>query len=169
MSARTAVGAAAQPRAVASACELLHLAKQAPARTTRAFACKPEQPAHVVRWLVATAGMARTDRWPIPEVKARTALLPAARGSRASTDPKNPPDLLNPSKGLSMAKTAPVSLKIAPKFVPVAHSLQSAQRTQTRTCETVIARSYTLCEGHVYLGVLRFGRDLPYFRATPSC
>lgn len=168
MSARTAVGAAAQPRAVASACEL-HLAKQAPARTTRAFACKPEQPAHVGRWLVATAGMARTVRWPIPEVKARTAPASAARGSRASTDPKNPPDLLNPSKGLSMAKTAPVSLKIAPKFVPVAHSLQSAQRTQTRTCETVIARSYTLCEGHVYLGVLRFGRDLPYFRATPSC
>jgi hypothetical protein len=130
-------------------------ARSAGSSAATAFACKPKQPAHVVRWLVATAGMARTDRRPTPEVKARTALLPAARGSRASTDPKTPPNLLNQPKGLSMAKTASASVQLARKFVPVAELPKDAQLPQSRTRETVIHRGYTLCEGKVIYRLLR--------------
>jgi hypothetical protein len=45
-----------------------------------------------------------------------------------------------------MAKNARVSLQLARKFVPVAELLKSAHLPQTRTRETVIQRSYTLCE-----------------------
>ena len=71
-----------------------------------------------------------------------------------STDPGTPPDLLNLTKGLSMAKTAPVSLQTASKSVPVSDLLQSAQIPQIRPCGTVFQRSYTLCE--VYNGNRQF-------------
>jgi hypothetical protein len=121
-------------------------ARSAGSSAATAFACKPKQPAHVVRWLVATAGMARTDRRPTPEVKARTALLPAARGSRASTDLKTPLNLFNPPKGISMAKTARAFLQLAMKSVPVVDLLQSAHLPQSRPRKTMLQRTYTLCE-----------------------
>lgn len=121
-------------------------ARSAGSSAATASACKPKQPAHVARWLVATAERARTVRWPIPEVKPCTAQLPAARGSRASTDPNTPPNLLNQPKGLSMAKIARVSLQLAMKSVLVSDSLQSAHLPQTRPRETVSERRYTLCE-----------------------
>jgi len=73
------------------------------------------------------------------------------RSSRPATIPRInglriPPDLLNPLKGLSMAKTAGVSLQLAMKFVPVAELPKGAQIQQSRTRETVIQRRYTLCE-----------------------
>jgi len=62
------------------------------------------------------------------------------------TDPGTPPDLLNPSKGLSMAKIACVSLQLARKSVPVADLPKGAQLPQSRPRETMIRRRYTLCE-----------------------
>lgn len=126
--------------------QVITLARSAGRGVATAFACKPEQLAYAVRWLVATAALARTDRWPFPEVKTRIPQVLGVRGSRASTDPKIPPDLLNPPKGLSMAKTARVSLQLVRKFVPAADSLQSAHLPQTTPGETVIQRGYTLCE-----------------------
>jgi hypothetical protein len=131
------------------------IAPAAAASPSHASPCRPKQPAHVVRWLVATAGMARTDRWPVPEVKPRLPQGPDVRGSRASTDPRTPPDLFNPAKGLSMAKTASASVQLARKFVPVAELPKDAQLPQSRTRETVIHRGYTLCEGKVIYRLLR--------------
>jgi hypothetical protein len=73
-------------------------------------------------------------------------LLPVARGSRASTDLKALPDLLNPPKELSMAKIARVFVRFAMKSVPVIDSLQSAHLPQTTLGKTVTRRGYTLCE-----------------------
>ena len=56
------------------------------------------------------------------------------------------PNLLKPSKGLSMAKTARASLQTSLKFVPVPDLMKSAQIQQTRHSWPSIRRFYTLCE-----------------------
>lgn len=66
---------------------LIALARSAGSCAATAFPCKPKQPAAVVRWLVATAVLARTDRRRFPEVKPSATQVPAVRGSRASTGP----------------------------------------------------------------------------------
>jgi hypothetical protein len=124
----------------------LHLAKQAAVCPAPAFPCKPKQLAHVARWLVATAALARTVRWPFPEVKPSPFQVPDVRGSRASTDPSTPPDLLNPPKGLSMVKTARFLLRPESKFVPVAALLDSPKSNRGIPRKFMIHRSYTLCE-----------------------
>jgi len=93
--------------------------------------------------------LAGARHWPTPEVKAcipSAAAEPSPR--RRTTDPGIPPDLLNPPKGFSMAKTARVSLQLARKFVPVAELPKGAQLPQSRTRETMIQSGYTLCEAH---------------------
>ena len=93
------------------------------------------------------SALTRTRHWPTPEVKPRIPPVciedaPSVR----STDSGTPPDLLNPSKGLSMAKTACVSLQTALKFVPVPDLMKPAQISQTVRCSPSNQRFYTLCE-----------------------
>lgn len=52
--------------------------------------------------------------------------------------PSTPSNLLNPPKGLSMAKTARVSVYLAMKFVPVSDMPENARLQQSMTLETVI-------------------------------
>ena len=109
-------------------------------------ACKPKQPAYGVRWLVATAALARTVRWPFPEVKACTPQLPAVRGSRASTDASNPLALSPNSGGLTMEKAAQEFFYDPQKFVPLGGFTQSDQENSDSDGKPLICRTYTLCE-----------------------
>jgi hypothetical protein len=117
-----------------------------PAPNGQASACKPPQRTPAVRWLVATAALARTDRWPFLEVKACTPLESAARGSRASTDPRKPRNLFNPAEGLSMEKPACASLRPPSKFVPVAALRHLSKSIRETSRKPLINRMYTLCE-----------------------
>lgn len=120
---------------------------QTRASSGQAFACKPNPPAYVVRWLVATAVLARTVRWPFPEVKPRLSpVLIEDAPSVRSTGFGTPPDLLNPSKGLSMAKTTRASSQTSSKFVPVTDLMETAQNQQTMACRPSKRRFHTLCE-----------------------
>ncbi len=111
-------------------------------RPAAALSCKPNQRTPAPwQGFKATAPQGFEPR---PAGAESVPIEPAPSGR--STDPGIPPDLLNLTKGLSMAKTAPVSSQTARKSVPVSHLLQSAQILQIRPCTTVIARSYTLCE-----------------------
>lgn len=134
---------------------MIDLAYRGPATLTRSGAsrrraaflvCKPKQPAHAGRWLVATAALARTDRRPITEVEPRIHMANDARGSRASTDLGLSWNLLNNLKGHSMAKNARELLQSAPKSVPVAEMHQKPQSMQGTACKYMIHQKYTLCE-----------------------
>ena len=153
MSARQAAGRAAQTRASAAggvangltAPRFTWRSMIQPAPTGQVSACKPPQQQPAVRWLVATAALARTDRWPFPEVKACTPLASAARGSRASTDPRKPRNLFNPAEGLSMEKPACASFRAPSKFVPVAALRHLSNSIRETSRKPLIQRMYTLC------------------------
>jgi len=117
-----------------------------PTPTGQASACQPKQPARAVRWLVATAEMARTDREPLPEVKPSRPPTLAARGSRASTDRRQPRILFNPAEGLSMEKTARALLRAPTKFVLVASIRQNLKDILGMSHKPLIMQCYTLCE-----------------------
>ncbi|MDP1756897.1 MAG: hypothetical protein Q8L38_05530 [Pseudohongiella sp.] len=119
-------------------------------RTPPAFILQARTTGHSTPLARCYSALTRTRHWPTPEVKPRIPMANDARGSRAATDPGTPPDLLNPSKGLSMAKTACVSLQAALKFVPVPDLMKPAQISQTVRCRPSERRMYTLCE--VYNG-----------------
>jgi hypothetical protein len=128
--------AAAQPRSQ------LHPSKRADPRP--ALSCK-----HAVdaRAPVRVQGdRPRLYRGFEPRPVGAESVHPEGTPSARITDPRTPPDLFNPSKGLSMAKIAHVSLQVAMKSVPVAETLQSAHLPQTMPGETVIRPGYTLCE-----------------------
>lgn len=112
----------------------------------QASACKPPQRTPADRWLVATAERTRTDRWPFPEVKLSTPPACAARGSRASTDPRKPRNLFNPAEGLSMEKPASASLCAPSKFVPLDGVRLYLTTILSTSCKSLIHRMYTLCE-----------------------
>ena len=114
------------------------------AKPRPALSCKPEVEA---RAPVRVQGdRPRPYRGFEPRPAGAESVHPEGTPSARSTDPRTPPNLFNPPKGLSMAKIAPVSLQLAMKFVPVAETLRSARLPQTRPRETVIQRRYTLCE-----------------------
>lgn len=154
MSARKAAGRSIQTRAsaaggTADALTALRFTLRSviqPAPNGQASACKPPQRQPAVRWLVATAALARTDRWPFPEVKACTPLAFAVRGSRASTVPRKPRILFNPVEGLSMEKPARASFRAPLKFVPVAALRHLSKSIRETSRKSLIQRMYTLCE-----------------------
>ena len=140
MSARTAVGAPSQPRAVASACEL-HLAKQAPARPAPAFACKPNQPAPAPRQgFKATAPQGFEPR----PAGAETVSIEAAPSGR-STAASRPLALFSISGGLTMAKLAPSFFYDPLKSVPLGGLMRSGVEFSKRIGKTLIHKTYTLC------------------------
>lgn len=116
------------------------------ALTGQASACKPNQRTAVVRGLVATAGSARTDRGPFPEVKPCTPPAFAVRGSRASTDHSNPLDLFPNPGGPTMARTAPSFFYDPLKLVPLGGFGQPDDEKTKTVCKPLIPRRYTLCE-----------------------
>jgi hypothetical protein len=134
-------------------------AKRAAART--ASSCKPNQPAYAVRWLVATAALARTVRWPFPEVKPRIPPVSAVRGSRAGTDPRKPQP-----KGVRMEKTALDLICPLPKSFPLKDLRAHSAQNEAKACKPMISRSYTLCEvvdgiGNRFPSTCRNQGDLP--------
>ncbi|AAZ97303.1 hypothetical protein Tbd_1350 [Thiobacillus denitrificans ATCC 25259] len=117
------------------------------ALTGQASACKPNQRTAVVRWLVATAGSARTDRGPFPEVKPRISqhVLEAAPSGR-STDASNPLDLFPHPGGPTMARIAPSFFYDTLKLVPLGGFCQPDDEKTKTVCKPLIPRRYTLCE-----------------------
>lgn len=111
-----------------------------------AAACKPNRPPRgeaqptpggLARGFV---GVLRRDEGAFRPV------VPACDDPVRSVTSADQPNLLNNPKGLSMAKTALVSLQVARKSVPVAESAKGGQIVQSSACRTVIERAYTLCE-----------------------
>jgi len=154
MSARQAAGRTVQTRAsaaggTADALTALRFTRRSmiqPASNGQASACKPPQRQPAVRWLVATAALARTDRWPFPEVARSTCAASAARGSRASTDPRKPRNLFNPAEGLSMEKLACASLRQPLKFVPLDEIRRYLTIILLTSRKSLINRMYTFHE-----------------------
>jgi len=154
MSARQAAGRAVQTRASAaggtadalSALRFTWRSMIQPAPIGQASACKPPQRQPAVRWLFATAALARTVRWPFPEVARSSCAASAARGSRASTDPRKPRILFNPVEGLSMEKPASPLLRAPSKFVPLDEIRRYLTTILLTSRKSLINRMYTLCE-----------------------
>lgn len=117
------------------------------APTGQASACKPNQRTAVVRWLLATAGSARTDRGPFPEVKACIPqhVLEAAPSGR-STDASDPLDLFPNPGGPTMARIAPSFFYDPLKLVPLGGFDQPDDEKTKTVCKPLIQRRYTLCE-----------------------
>ncbi len=115
-----------------------------PARSS----CKPEQPAHFVRWLVATAAWARTDRWPFPDVKPSLFRVPDVRGSRASTDSCVRPNLFKLPEVPTMEKPAPALPCPGLKSLPLRFASTKPEQILGILRKPLIMRRYTLCAYH---------------------
>ena len=112
-----------------------------------ASSCKPNQPALVVRWLVATAALARTVRWPFPGVSVRIPKpFPEGAPSARSTDASIELALSNSSGGLSMAKIARDLIYPALKSFPVNDLGDKSAKNMGEARNCMILQSYTLCE-----------------------